>query len=201
MSVFMLTSGINIQQLPMKKTSKENQIQGTSEQLELMKFQTMNFLSEDFLVRLSRLLESEVVFQTPEGHYFLKSLGFSTTKDRDIFYSKTLRVYLVTTTEKLSRQYLGFSPTWGMSLNGRYLTARISESPRIGKECSLSDILEEQIDQKYFLSEKVVNNLMKYNQRQIENKRGFRVDPKKPNQIMSALKIGGGGKDDLILNK
>src|SRR3990167_2414443 len=169
MSVFMLTSGINIQQLPMKKTSKENQIQGTSEQLELMKFQTMNFLSEDFLVRLSRLLESEVVFQTPEGHYFLQSLGFS--------------------------------PTWGMSLNGRYLTARISESPRIGKECSLSDILEEQIDQKYFLSEKVVNNLMKYNQRQIENKRGFRVDPKKPNQIMSALKIGGGGKDDLILNK
>jgi hypothetical protein len=42
---------------------------------------------------------------------------------------------------------------WGMTANGKCLTAKISESHRIGKECSLSDILEEQVDQKYFLSE------------------------------------------------
>jgi hypothetical protein len=42
---------------------------------------------------------------------------------------------------------------WGMTVNGKCLTAKISESHRTGKECSLSDILEEQVDQKYFLSE------------------------------------------------
>ena len=47
-----------------------------------------------------------------------------------------------------------------MSLNGRYLTAKISESPRIGKECSLSDILEEEVEDKYFLSHEMSQKLM-----------------------------------------
>ena len=42
----------------------------------------------------------------------------------------------------------------GMTVNGKCLTARISESRRTGKGCSLSDILEDSPDQKYFLSEK-----------------------------------------------
>jgi hypothetical protein len=44
---------------------------------------------------------------------------------------------------KLSRQYLGFSPTWGISLNGRYLTAKTSEFPKTESGSSLSDILED----------------------------------------------------------
>ena len=43
--------------------------------------------------------------------------------------------------------------TWGIFANGRYLTARIMESPRTEKGCSLSDILEENPDDKYFLSD------------------------------------------------
>lgn len=41
---------------------------------------------------------------------------------------------------------------WGIAVNGRYLTARITESRRTGKECSLSDILEKNVEEKYFLS-------------------------------------------------
>ncbi len=52
-----------------------------------------------------------------------------------------------------------FAVIIGMTSNGKCLTARISESPRIGNECSLSDILEEHVDQKYFLSEKVIKSL------------------------------------------
>src|SRR3990167_2877084 len=49
--------------------------------------------------------------------------------------------------------------SWGMTSNGKCLTARISESPRIGKECSLLEILEERPDQKYFLSEKATQEI------------------------------------------
>lgn len=52
--------------------------------------------------------------------------------------------------------------SWGMTANGKCLTAKITESPRIESECSLSDILEEHPDQKYFLSpiatQKLLNN-------------------------------------------
>ena len=114
--------------------------------------QTLTSWWEDFHARLSPLLENEKDLTTPEGHSFLTSLGFSQKKDPDIWYSKMLKVYLVTTAEKLSRQSLGFLPTWGISWNGRYLTAKTSEFPKTGSVCSLSDILEENPDEKYFLS-------------------------------------------------
>ena len=49
---------------------------------------------------------------------------------------------------------------WGMTSNGKCLTARITESPRTGKGSSLSEILEEHPDQKYFLSEKMTQRLL-----------------------------------------
>lgn len=128
-----------------------------------------------FLVNHLVLQEKDWDLKTPEGRCFLKSLGLSETKDRDIFYLKMLRGYLVMTKEKLSRQYLGYSPTWGMSINGKFLTARILEFHKTGKEYSLSDILEKQVDQKYFLSAKATQFLIR---RSILNKkegRGFRA--------------------------
>src|ERR1019366_6578340 len=98
---------------------------------QLKLYQTSTLLSEDFLARLFRWLENGQDLTKPEAHYFLKSLGFSKTKDPDIWYSKTLKVYLVTTLAKLSRQYLGFSPIWGIELNGKYLIAKTSAFPKI----------------------------------------------------------------------
>lgn len=139
---------------------------GTQQNLIQQNYQTLTYLSEDFLARLSALLAKEKDLTTPEARYSLTSLGFSPTKDQDIWCLKTSKVYLVTTREKLSRQYLGFLPTWGMELNGRYLTAK-DGFHKIGNGSSLSDILEENVDEKYYLSQELANRLLK----NIQNKK------------------------------
>ena len=138
----------------------ESATQETFKQLLQTKSQTTIYSALVFLANHLVSREKDWDLKTQEGLCFLKSLGLSKTKDPDIFCLKMLKAYLVMTKEKLSRQYLGFSPTWGMSINGKFLTAKISESPRIGKECSLSEILEEQADLKYFLSEEKSEKLL-----------------------------------------
>jgi hypothetical protein len=49
---------------------------------------------------------------------------------------------------------------WATGGNTRFSTARISASRKIGKECSLSDILEENPHKRYFLSEKMTKRLL-----------------------------------------
>jgi hypothetical protein len=49
---------------------------------------------------------------------------------------------------------------WGMTSNGNVLTARISESRRIGNEYSLSEVLEDNPDPKYFLSESALQRML-----------------------------------------
>ena len=48
----------------------------------------------------------------------------------------------------------------GMMWNGKCLTAKISEYHKTGNVCSLSDILEENVDEKFFLSEEKTKNLV-----------------------------------------
>jgi len=64
----------------------------------------------------------------------------------------------------------------------------------------LKDILQSDVDSKYFLSEKVLENLLIYNQRQKENKTGFSAKFRdvEITKTMDTLKCGGQGKDDLI---
>ena len=143
------------------KNTMEKSTQETLELSMLKKSQTTIYSVLDSLVRALVSLEKGKDLRTPEGLCFLKSLGLRSIKDPDIYSLKTSRVCLVTTKEKLSRQSLGFSPTWGIELNGRYLIASTLEFPKTGKECSLSDILEEKVDQKYFLSEKAVATLFR----------------------------------------
>jgi site-specific DNA-cytosine methylase len=56
--------------------------------------------------------------------------------------------------EELSEQSSALWRNWGTMQNGRCLTADILECHKTGKGCSLSDILEDEVDEKYFLSEK-----------------------------------------------
>ena len=157
------------------KTIMENATQEISEQLLQTKSQTMIYSVLAFLVNHLVLQEKDWDLKTLEGRCFLKSLGLSETKDPDIFSLKMLRGYLVMTKEKLSRQYLGFSPTWGMSINGKFLTAKILEFHKTGKECSLLDILEKQVDQKYFLSVKATQFLIRRSMQNKKEGRGFRA--------------------------
>ena len=67
-------------------------------------------------------------------------------------------------------------------------------------EKRLKDVLESEVDEKYFLSDKMVDNLITYNKRQVENKTGFSAQFRdvETTKVMGALKVGGGGKDDLV---
>ena len=159
--VLVTPKSTNTQLKSTKGTSMDTQTTVTQQKSTLKNSQTSTYLLEDFLAKHSQSLESVEDLTTPEAHSFLTSLGFSQKKDPDIWYSKTSKVYLVTTLAKLSRQYLGFSPTWGIELNGKYLTAKTSEFPKTESESSLSDILEENVDNKYYLSEKVKARLLK----------------------------------------
>jgi hypothetical protein len=130
-----------------------------SEQLTLLPYQNTNSFVRDFLAKISQSLESEQVSKVLEAHYsmrFAESLGL-----------RNLAIYSLRTSVDFSQPMTEkpFSPssdvwmTWGMTVNGKCLTARITESPKIESASSLSDILEESVDQKYFLSEKTVKRL------------------------------------------
>jgi DNA (cytosine-5)-methyltransferase 1 len=62
----------------------------------------------------------------------------------------------------------------------------------------LKDVLEEDVDEKYFLSENTIEKLIEYDIKQKENGNGFGSKFHDTDGMMSALKVGGGGCDDLI---
>src|SRR3990167_6312862 len=101
---------------------------------------------------VSTILEELCSFTSPES---------SKLKDLAYYSLKTSKGYSLTMKGGLLPQSSPRLMSWGMTSNGKCLTARISESPRIGKECSLSDILEEQVDQKYFLSQEQIKSITK----------------------------------------
>jgi DNA (cytosine-5)-methyltransferase 1 len=62
----------------------------------------------------------------------------------------------------------------------------------------LKDVLEEGVEDKYFLNENTIEKLIEYDIKQKENGNGFGAKFHDINGNMSALKVGGGGCDDLI---
>lgn len=62
----------------------------------------------------------------------------------------------------------------------------------------LKDILESEIDKKYYLSDKAVNGLLTHKADQKELGRGFGAKLHKDTDKMNALKVGGKGIDDVI---
>ena len=104
-------NGINMQTKSTKNTIR-SVIQETLGQSTHQKYQTTTCSVLASLVSRLASQEKDWDLKTPEGHSFLRSLGFSETKDPDIFSLKMLKGYLVMTKGKLSRQYLGFSPIW-----------------------------------------------------------------------------------------
>lgn len=85
----------------------------------------------------------------------VKSLGSLKKKQRinpNGWSMKTLKECYQATTDGISYPYFLEWKNWGMTLNGRLSTQSISDYLRIGKECTLSDILEPVVENKYYLS-------------------------------------------------
>ena len=89
--------------------------------------------------------------------------------------------FSVVTTDETLRKSSGFSwSSAGMGFNGVCLTASFSESPRDAVVCSLSDVLESHAPQRFFLSQKAAEGILRR-----AKKRGRTL----PERLMTALQV------------
>ena len=127
--------------------------------LESLEERSMLFAG-DFLAKPFQLLETNWDLRMLEELYSMKLLERLNKSNHAICFLKTCETFYHTTKEKRSRECLKSWMNWGMMLNGKCLTAKISECHKTENECSLSDILEENVPTEYFLSEEKTRNLI-----------------------------------------
>jgi hypothetical protein len=135
----------------------------TSQKLKQKNYPTLTSYVEVSLVKRSLLQESEEDLKILEELCSLISPE-SCVKSNPLYYCLRMsKAYSLTKKGTLSKPSSERLMNWGMTVNGKCLTAKISESHKTESECSLSDILEEQVDPKYFLLEeqtkKILNQL------------------------------------------
>ena len=119
--------------------------------LEQANYQKSTLSLSDSLARTCQLLEKEEELEPHEAVYSLKQCESSGLKDPDILSLKTSKVFFQVTKDRTLSSAYKRLPTLGMMVNGNYLIHG-GFSPKTEKGFSLSDILEENVDQKYFLS-------------------------------------------------
>ncbi|VIP51338.1 DNA methylase [Streptococcus pneumoniae] len=107
---------------------------------------------EDFRAKLSQLQETDEVLKIHEELCSLKLLGSHLFSNPDIYSLKTSRDSSTTTEEIPLRSSSQRWMNWGMMWNGKCLTAKILESPKIGNVCSLQGYQEAEIGDSVNLS-------------------------------------------------
>ena len=132
----------------------------TQEKLYPNSYPISTFLLEDFPVSLSQSPEQEKDLTIQEERCFLRLLELLPLKNLSISTSKMFPVCLTITQAKHLKQSSVHWMSWGMMCAGRYSTAKISEYPNQEIECSLSDILEDNVPEKYYLSRKQAEKLL-----------------------------------------
>ena len=137
----------------------------TSEAYQMNLFEDLDkwtFSAEDFRVRVSRLLEADEVSEMNEVISSLKLHASQSFLDPLIFSLKTSQDSLVMEEVIPLRPSLARLMPWGIMWNGKCLTARTSEFHKTDKGSSLSDILEDEVPNQYFLSEATTGKLLNY---------------------------------------
>lgn len=132
----------------------------TQEQSKQTECQTLIFYVQDFLARHSLSPENGKDLQMPEELCSLRLPDWLQTND--------LRISSLKMFPDCFRMTKGghFTPSsvrylnWGTVWNGKCLTARISECPNPENGCILSDILIEDVPEKYYLSQKQMERLL-----------------------------------------
>ena len=120
-------------------------------------------LPSDFHARIFQMLEKEQVLKVQEVIYFFKLLGLSGRLNPIFLSLKTSKVFFQATKERTLKQFSEQLPTLGfMSANGNCLI-QSGYYPKIESEYTLLDIIEKEVSQEYFLSEKQIFYL--FNQR------------------------------------
>ena len=163
----------NTQSQPIKSITRNTRTTVTQTRLTQENCQTSACSVADSLVRLFPLLDSEKDSESLVVRSSLKSLGLQEIKDHATYSWKMLRDCYQQTMDGASQKSSVAWMNWGMMSNGRCLTASTSESPRIVKESSLSAVLEDNVDKKYFLSEKAMEFLRRRTEENAKMNRGF----------------------------
>ena len=145
----------------MNTTLNTNQMEETSDEFMLMMSPAQIYSLEDFHAQLSALLvdEQDSGQRIHAVLSFLRSVALPLVSESHIYSLKMLRDSSITTEDEPLELSSQVWMNWGMTCNGSVLTARISESHRIGNESLLSEILEDTPDPKYFLSEEVMQKI------------------------------------------
>jgi len=164
----------------MNTTLNTNQTLETLELFDQTKSQMQNFYAEDSRARLSALLESDLDSRQKilAVLSFLKSVAFSETSEYLMFSLKTSKDFSTTMGEEPLLSSSQVLMNWGTTFNGKLLTAKISESRKIENGYSLSDILEDNPDPKYFLSDSAFQKM--FSKKKKERKEKF--EDANPNQ-------------------
>ena len=159
----------------MQETSDTNPTDEILEMFPLETFLMPTSSLEDSLARLFQLQESELdsPWMTPAGHSLLKCLDSLTKNPYRISSLRMSKDSSITTEEEPSKSSSKSWMAWGMTVNGNCLTARISASHNTENGYSLSEILEENPDQKYFLSDEQVTEIMRRTKQNKKEGRGF----------------------------
>ena len=132
----------------------------TQEKLYPNSYPISTFLLEGFPVSPSQSPEQEKDLTIQEERCFSRLLELLPLKNLSISTSKMFPVCLTMTQAKHLKQSSLHWMSWGMMCAGRYLTAKILESRKHEIECSLSDILEDNVPEKYYLSRKQAEKLL-----------------------------------------
>ena len=114
----------------------------------------------DFLAKLFHSQEDDWDLKILEGLSFLRLLERPNKSNHVFYFWKTSKAYSITTRDGRSPQSFPRWMNWGMMYAGRYLTAKISEYPNHEIECTLSDIIEDNVPEKYYLSRKQAEKLL-----------------------------------------
>ena len=158
-----------------QKTLDQNPNGKTQEKLNQANSQTSTSSLQDSLAKLLVMRENGSDFKTQEARYFMKLLGLRNKKDLTTYSLKMLEDYYSTRKEKPSHKSSVRLMNWGTIVNGKLSTANISFH-KAGIEYSLSDILEDQVEEKYFLSDKMVKSMVAHDQRHKSQGNGLQSD-------------------------
>ena len=146
-------------------------MQNISDQFQMFEEETFPKLTlspSEVLAKTSHLLESVKEWMETGAALSLKQLGLFKNADHVFLSGKMLKGHSPQTLAKTLRQSCKRLPTLGaIDLNGNCLI-QSGFYPKIESEYTLSDILEKNVEEKYFLSQKTIDRLMSYkNNKQI----------------------------------
>ena len=132
----------------------------TQEILKQNECRTLIFYVRDFLARHSQSLDEGKDLPMQEEPFSLKLPDWLQTNDLRIFSLKTYPVcFRMTKGGRFTPSSVRYL-SWGTVWNGKCLTARILESPNPENGCILSDILIEDVPEKYYLSQQQMERLL-----------------------------------------